>query len=92
MRAFTGDLWPRSASGYRDQWPIVPAVGESDDADMKRIVAASLWFLMGWYLGSAASWILGIGLFIAPVVAVAFTGFVIADPRQFIWGRHEAPH
>jgi hypothetical protein len=79
-------------SAYRDQCPIVPLVGGPDDAGMKRIAAASLWFLVGWYIGSAASWILGAGPFLAPIVAVALTGFVIVDPRQFIWGRHEASH
>jgi hypothetical protein len=92
MRAFTGDHRPQAVSAYCDQWPIVPSVGGSDDACMKRIAAASLWFLVGWYLGSAASWMLGFGPFLAPVVAVALTGLVIADPRQFIWGRHGTTH
>jgi hypothetical protein len=68
----------------------VSVVEGPDDADMKRIAAALLWFLVGWYLGSAASWILGVGPFLAPVAAVGLTGLVVADPRQFIWGRHEA--
>jgi hypothetical protein len=76
-------------SAYRDQCPIVPSVGGPDDAAMKRIAAAPLWFLVGWYLGSAASWILGVGPLLAPVMAVALTGLVIADPRQIIWDRHE---
>jgi hypothetical protein len=88
-RAFTGDLRPQAVSAYRDQCPIVPSVGGPDDAAMKRIAAAPLWFLVGWYLGSAASWILGVGPLLAPVMAVALTGLVIADPRQIIWDRHE---
>jgi hypothetical protein len=67
----------------------VPSLGGPEDADMKRIAAVPLWFLVGWYLGSAASWILGVGPLLAPVMAVALTGLVIADPRQVIWGRHE---
>lgn len=86
MAAFTGDVKPQPRSEYRDEWPIVPAASGSDDACMKRIAAALLWFLVGWYLGSAASWVLGAGPLLAPIVALALTGLVIADPRAFLWG------
>jgi hypothetical protein len=54
---------------------------------MRRIVAAPLWFLVGWYVGSVAAWALGLGAFVAPIVAVALAGLVVWDPRRMIWGR-----
>lgn len=58
---------------------------------MKRIVAAPLWFLVGWYLGSASAWALGLGPLVAPIAAMALAAFVVADPRRIIWDRHVAP-
>ena len=54
---------------------------------MKRIAAAPLWFMVGWFIGSMTSWFLGLGPLVAPLVAIALTSFVVADPRQFIWER-----
>jgi hypothetical protein len=54
---------------------------------MKRIAATPLWFLVGWYLGSATAWIVGAGPFLAPIVAVALAGLVVVDPRHVIWDR-----
>jgi hypothetical protein len=54
---------------------------------MKRIAAAPLWFLVGWYAGSAIAWVLGVGPVLAPIVAVALTGLVVADPLRVIWNR-----
>jgi hypothetical protein len=88
-RAFTGDVKPQPPSEYRDQWPIVPAVSGSDDTDMKRIAAGLLWFLVGWYVGSAASWALGAGPLLAPIAALALTGLVLLDPRAFLWGHRQ---
>ena len=56
---------------------------------MKRIAAAPLWFLVGWFLGAVAAWILGAGPFLAPIAALALASFVVADPRHIIWGRSE---
>ena len=62
---------------------------ESDHVAMKRIVAAPLWFTVGWFLGSVAAWMLGAGPFLAPLAALALAGLVVADPRHIIWDRSE---
>jgi hypothetical protein len=54
---------------------------------MKRIAAAPLWFLVGWYLGSAVAWFTGVGPLLAPIAAVALAALVVADPRHVIWDR-----
>jgi hypothetical protein len=54
---------------------------------MKRIVAAPLWFLVGWYIGSAAAWSLGLGPLVAPIVAVGLAALIVVDPRRVIWER-----
>ncbi len=55
---------------------------------MKRIAAVPLWFLVGWYLGSATGWMLGIGPVFAPIMATAVTALVVVDPRRYIWDRN----
>ena len=57
---------------------------------MKRIAAATLWFLVGWYVGSVAAFALGLGPLLAPIMGVALAGIVVADPRRIIWGGHAA--
>jgi hypothetical protein len=57
---------------------------------MKRIAAAPLWFMVGWFIGSMTAWILGFGPFLAPIVAVALASLVVADPRHVIWDREAA--
>jgi hypothetical protein len=57
---------------------------------MKRIAAAPLWFLVGWFVGSVFAWTLGLGSFVAPIVAVTLAGFVVADPLDLIWDRSRA--
>jgi len=54
---------------------------------MKRIVAGPLWFLVGWYAGSAAAWAFGLGPFVAPIVGVALATLIVMDPRGVIWDR-----
>jgi len=57
---------------------------------MKRIAATPLWFLLGWYVGSVAALALGVGPLLAPIMAVAFAGLVIADPLRIIWSSSTA--
>jgi len=55
---------------------------------MKRLIAAPLWFLVGWYLGAAVSWALGLSPALGPVLAVAMAGLLVTDPRRLIWSGH----
>jgi hypothetical protein len=57
---------------------------------MKRIAAAPLWFLVGWYVGSVVAWAAGLGPFVAPIAAVALASFIVADPLHLIWDRSPA--
>jgi len=54
---------------------------------MKRIAAAPLWFLVGWFMGSAVAWAFGLSALLAPIVALALAGIVFADPRGVIWNQ-----
>jgi hypothetical protein len=54
---------------------------------MKRIAAAPLWFLVGWFMGSAVAWAFGLSALLAPIVALALAGIVVADPRGVIWNQ-----
>ena len=54
---------------------------------MKRIAAAPVWFLFGWFVGSVVALTLGLGAFVAPVAAVALATFVVADPLRLIWDK-----
>jgi hypothetical protein len=54
---------------------------------MKRIVAGPLWFLVGWYVGSAAAWAFGLGPVVAPIVGVALATLIVMDPLRAIWDR-----
>ena len=54
---------------------------------MKRIAAAPLWFLVGWYVGSATAWAFGLGPLLAPIAAVALATLFVAGPSRIIWDR-----
>ena len=54
-------------------------------AAMKRIAAAPLWFLVGWFVGSAVAWTFGLGAFLAPITALLLAGVVVGDPWGIIW-------
>jgi hypothetical protein len=57
---------------------------------MKRIAAAPLWFLVGWFVGSVVAWTWGLGPFVAPIAAVALAAFIVADPLRLIWDPNSA--
>lgn len=68
-------------------WPLLPwIVGASMD-HMKRLLAAPLWFIDGWFVGAAAALALGVSPVLAPILALATAGIVVADPRRVIWSR-----
>lgn len=59
---------------------------------MKRLIAASLWFLVGWYVGAAATWALDLGVALGPILAVVGASVVLADPGSVIWSKDRQPH
>ena len=54
---------------------------------MKRLVAAPLWFLVGWYVASVIAWTFSLGPLLAPIVGVALATLIVLDPRRVIWDR-----
>jgi hypothetical protein len=66
-------------------WAIAALAHEREDSHMKRLVAAPLWFLVGWYVGTAAAWVLDVSPALGVVLAVVASAFVLADPRRVIW-------
>ena len=88
MEAFAVDSLPPDVGAYRDEWAIAPLVRQLEHRPMKRIAAVPLWFLVGWYVGSATGWMLGIGPVFAPIMATAVTALVVVDPRRYIWDRN----
>jgi hypothetical protein len=56
---------------------------------MKRLIATTLWSLLGWYAGAIATWAMDLGPALSLIVAFAFGLVVFADPRGMIWRRPE---
>ena len=52
---------------------------------MKRLVATSLWFTVGWFVGSVSAFVMGVGPALGPILAIAAAGIVFVDPRQVFW-------
>ena len=59
-------------------------------ASMKRIAAAPLWFLVGWFIGSAFAWVFGVTAALAPISAFILAAFVVVDPAGLFWARSTA--
>ncbi len=51
----------------------------------KRVLAAFLWFYVGWYAGAFVVAFLGISPAFGPILGVAAAGLVVGDPRRIIW-------
>lgn len=51
----------------------------------KRIAAAVLWFLTGWYAGGYVSLILGVPELIGPILGIACAALFAGDPLDVIW-------
>lgn len=51
----------------------------------KRILAASLWFFAGWYVGAAITVFLGLPELVGPLPGIAMAAFVATDPMQRLW-------
>jgi len=55
----------------------------------KRIAAAVLWFLTGWYAGAYISLLLGVPQLIGPLLGIAAAAVFAGDPMGFIWSTRQ---
>jgi hypothetical protein len=51
----------------------------------KRVLAAFLWFYVGWYAGALFADFLGLSQFIGPLLGAALAAIIVGDPRHLIW-------
>ena len=51
----------------------------------KRILAAMLWFYVGWYAGAILADVFGVSPFLGPIIGAAAAGLIVGDPRRLIW-------
>jgi hypothetical protein len=58
----------------------------------KRLLAAFLWFMTGWYAGAVLTELVSASFGLAPVIGAAAAAFIFADPLHVIWrDRVKAP-
>jgi hypothetical protein len=57
----------------------------------KRLLAAVLWFLTGWYAGGYLSLIFGVPELVGPLLGLAAAGFFAGDPLGIIWTKKAEP-
>ncbi len=53
----------------------------------KRILAAMLWFYVGWYAGAMLAEMIGVSALLGPLIGAAAAGLIAGDPRHIIWKR-----
>jgi hypothetical protein len=73
-----------------DEWAIACVVTADDHPHMKRIAAAPLWFLLGWFVGSVVAWTFDLNGLLAPTIALLLAGFVVGDPAGLFWSENRA--
>lgn len=56
----------------------------------KRIAAAGLWFLVGWFVGDALGYVLGVGDALGLIYGIAAAFVFAGDPLGVIWSKREA--
>lgn len=56
----------------------------------KRLLAAFLWSVTGWYVGALVSWMLSVGEVLPFVMAASAALLVAGDPRRAIWSNRSA--
>lgn len=54
---------------------------------MKRLIAATLWSMVGWYSGAVAAWAMDLGPGLSPILALLFAALVFTDPLGMLWRR-----
>ena len=52
---------------------------------LKRVLAALMWFYVGWYAGNLLADFLGISLILGPIIGAALAVLIVGDPRRVIW-------
>jgi hypothetical protein len=52
---------------------------------LKRVLAALMWFYVGWYGGNLLADFLGISLVLGPIIGAALAMLIVGDPRRVIW-------
>jgi hypothetical protein len=53
----------------------------------KRILAAILWFYVGWYAWAMIAELFGVTELFGPVFGAALAALIAGDPRHIIWKR-----
>ena len=56
----------------------------------KRVLAAILWFYSGWYAGAMLADLVGVSVFLGPIIGAAAAGLIVGDPRRIIWTARSA--
>jgi hypothetical protein len=51
----------------------------------KRILAAFIWFYVGWYAGAMFADLLGLSAALGPIMGTALAAVIVGDPRRLIW-------
>lgn len=57
----------------------------------KRILAAFLWFYVGWYMGAMLADLVGLSPAFGPILGTAMAAVIVGDPRRLIWPARPAP-
>ena len=57
----------------------------------RRVVAAVLWLLTGWYFGAVVATVFDLPTALAPILGIAAAAVVAADPWHVIWIRRSTP-
>lgn len=51
----------------------------------KRILAAFIWFYVGWYAGAMFADLLALSPALGPIIGTALAAVIVGDPRRLIW-------
>jgi hypothetical protein len=57
----------------------------------KRVLAAFLWLVAGWYIGSSVALVFGLPELLGPILGIAAAGFFGGDPFGMIWRQTADP-
>src|SRR5512143_2336014 len=81
-----GAARPQHRRGHGTNLPLRCAAGRETLRRMtKRIAAALLWFIAGWYAWNVFAWMAGMPELGGPVVGAALAALFAGDPFGRIW-------